>query len=344
MRFKRVATFEGIQSVALAVISIVLAALGFRYWTLVIAAVLSSVIATGFALTLHSVGFARPKWTDLKHALLFSKEVILQRISWFAYSNADFFVAARVVGQSAYGAYSVGWTLANTPIDKIGTLVLQVTPSIFSAVQNDRPALARYVLALTEAIAVVLFPLLIGMALVAPDFVPIVLGEQWDSMILPLQLLSTYACFRSILPLLSQILIVTGRERFAAHNMMLAAAVMPVAFFIGGWNWGLTGIAVAWILVHPLIAYRQCRASLNEIGIGMRYFLTRPLWPAISGCLVMGVVVVAIRFALPADWSGVPKLMVEVIAGGFAYGASLLLFHRERILTLRAFVTKLRKS
>jgi O-antigen/teichoic acid export membrane protein len=342
MRFKRIAAFEGAQAIALAIISVVLAALGFRYWTLVTAAVLSSLIATGFALTLHSVGFARPRWHELRRALIFSKEVILQRISWFTYSNADFFVAARIVGQSAYGAYTVGWTLANTPIDKIGTLVLQVTPAVFSAVQDNREALARYVVAITEAIACVLFPLLVGMAIVAPEFVPIVLGEQWTSMIVPLQLLSLYSCFRAIMPLLTQVLMVTGDERFAARNMMLAAVIMPIAFFIGGWYWGLTGIAWAWILVHPIIAYRVCHVALRNLGIGMTDFLVRPLWPAVSSCIAMMLAVTAVRIAMPDTWTSIIRLILEVAIGGIAYCTTLLVFHRDRVLKLKQVVANLR--
>lgn len=344
MRFKRVAVFEGIQSATLAGVSIALAILGFRYWTLVIAAVLSSLIATTFALTMHWVPFSRPRLADLRHALSFSNQVILQRISWFIYSNADFFVAARVLGQDAYGAYTVAWTLANTPIDKVGTLALQVTPSVFAAVQTDRAALARYVTALVEGLSLVLFPLLAGIAIVAPDFVPIVLGKQWVSMVVPLQILAAYSCFRSVVPLLSQVLLVTGKERFAARNMMFAAIIMPIAFYIGGKYWGLVGIAMGWLCVHPIIAYRLCRVSLETVGLRVTEFMARALWPAVSGCLAMAVVVAVVRHVVPAPWSPILRLVMEVVAGTLTYVALLLTLHRERIAFARRSLVGMAKS
>ncbi len=343
MRFKRVAAFEGVQVVVLAIASVAFAALGLRYWTLVIASVLSSLITTGFALTLHRVAFARPKWGELRRALSFSREVIVQRIAWYTYSNADFFVAGRVLGVEPLGAYEAGWTLANTPIDKIGTLVLQVTPSILSAVQSDRTAVARYVLALTEGIAVVLFPLLIGLAIVAPEFVPLAIGPQWRAMILPLQLLSVYSCFRCILPLLAQVLMITGDEKFASHNMILGALIMPVAFYAGSKLGGVTGIALAWVLVHPLLAFRLCRRALGRLGIGAIPFM-RSLWPAVSGCLLMSAAVFATRAACPGMWPTVVRLLLEVSIGVIAYAATLLGPHHRRVNELRTFVTTMRAT
>lgn len=343
MRFKRIAAFDAAQQVALAVLSVTLAVLGFRYWTLVIASIVSVTIPTALALVLHWVGFEIPRWKEIRRALGFSKDVILQRTAWYTYSNSDFLVAGRMLGESALGAYTVAWTIAHAPIDKIGSVILQVTPSVFSAVQDDTAATRRYVLGITEALATTIFPLFIGLALVAPDFVPVVLGSQWISMVLALQLLCVYACFRAILPLLSQVLTTRGEERFTANNMVLAAVLLPVAFIVAS-RWGITGIALAWMCVHPLIAYRLCSKALGSMAISFREFAYQSLWPATSSCIAMAVVVFYVRYASPGTSDPRIRLGCEIIAGTLAYGAALCVFHRSRIRRLRSLIGAMRAS
>ena len=49
---------------------------------------------------------------------------------------------------------------------------------LFSAVQHDQPGLRRYLLVLTEGLALAAFPLAFGLALVTDEFV-VVLGAKW---------------------------------------------------------------------------------------------------------------------------------------------------------------------
>src|SRR6185312_4275065 len=135
-----------------------------------------------------------------------------------------------------------------------------------------------------------IFPLFIGLALVAPDFVPVILGPKWGSMVVALQLLCIYACFRAILPLFSQVLTTRGEERFTANNMVLAAILLPAAFVVAS-RWGITGIALAWMCVHPIVAYRLCDRALKSMEISFVKFARESLWPATSACMVMAVVV-----------------------------------------------------
>src|SRR5439155_593304 len=114
-------------------------------------------------------------------------------LGWYVSANTDFLVAGRILGKTALGFYNVAWTLASVPVDKVAALVGQVTPAFFSAVQTDRPAMRRYLLRITEGIALITFPVSLGLVLVARDFVLVVLGSKWEGTIAPLRLLAAYA-------------------------------------------------------------------------------------------------------------------------------------------------------
>ena len=256
MRFKDLAINEGIQSLVLAVGSVLFAMLGFRYWTLVLSAVIGAAFSTIGVLRLQRLPFQWPQWKTLAPAVRFSRQTIMGRLAWYVYQNADFFVAGKVLGKDALGAYKFGWDLASSPIEKISSLVGRVTPAILSAAQRDKAALRRYLLRITEALALATFPATIGLGLVAEHMVLVVLGEKWRVMIAPLQLLSVAAAIRSVTPILPQILSVIGENRRAMWVNVAGAIVMPITFFIGS-RWGTIGLAAGWLIANQKEALIQ---------------------------------------------------------------------------------------
>ncbi|HEX3869825.1 MAG TPA: lipopolysaccharide biosynthesis protein, partial [Pirellulales bacterium] len=218
LRFKNLAIYDALQGLALAVLSVVLAAKGLGYWTLVAASITSALITSFVAVTRHPAKFRRPQFAKLRPLLKFSSHVVGQRMAWYGYSNADFLVAGKMLGSGPLGNYELAWTLSRVT-DKATTLLFQVTPPIFGRVADDLAELRRYVTRIIEVLSLTVLPLMIGMALVAHDFVPVVLGNQWKAMIFPLQILSAYAAVGVVVPLLAQVLNVTGHSAYAMrHN------------------------------------------------------------------------------------------------------------------------------
>lgn len=340
MRFRDLAINDGIQAFLLAAGSVILAALGFRYWTLVLSAIIGAAYSTVGVLRLVRVPYRWPKWNALSPALRFSRRTIVGRLAWYTYSNADFFVAGKLLGKESLGAYRFGWDLANTPGEKLTSLVGGVTPSILSAAQNDPPALRRLTLRVTEALALVTLPTTIGLALVAGNLVPLALGEKWVEMIAPLQILGIGAAIRSVTPILPQILVVTGKNRGMMLVNVAGAVVMPIAFLIGS-RWGTSGIALGWLIVYPL-AIVLPMATLAFRGIGLsagEYF--RALRAPLTGIGAMCGAVWTIRLLYPSDTARATSLALDVLVGAAAYLGAAFAFHRDRI---RSYITRIRAA
>lgn len=340
LRFRDLAINEGLQAIVTSVGAIIFALLGFRYWTLVLSSVLAALLSTVFAVRLVRVPFQWPRWGEIREAVTFSQQTIASRVAWYLYQNADFFVAGRLLGQQALGAYNFGWTLASTPIERVTSLAGRVTPSILSAVQHDLREVRRYLLTVTEALAMVAFPLTVGLALVADVLVPLVLGDKWSAAVAPLQILAVAAAFRSIVPLFPQVLMVTGANRRSMYVNLFALVVMPLSF-IAGARWGTSGIALAWLVVYPiLVVIPMAMTTFRQVQLGWRDYL-RVLIPATNSVVIMSVAVLATRAALPAGTPRAVALLADVAVGAAAYGATLWLLHRERVLT---FIRVARRS
>ena len=341
LRFKRLAAVEGMQALLLAVAAVFFAWAGFHYWTLVISSLLGATFSTAIVLYFHRHSFARPRRETLSEAITFSRNIIVSRLSFYWFSNADYLVAGRVLGNTAFGAYQLAYTLSMTVIEKTSGLVLKVTPSVFSSVQHDKPALRRYWLGVTEGIALVTFPLTIGLALVARDVVTLILGAKWVPMVGALQILALYAAVRSLLPLTSQVLVATGRSRTDAIISLQIAITMPIAFWIGSY-WGVTGIAAAWALVHPIFGLRITYRGFGRAGTTAGAYLAA-LWPAASSAAIMAAAVVTTGLVIPESWPGGARLALTVLAGAGSYAAAVMMLHRRRVMAFRQLWVSLRR-
>jgi PST family polysaccharide transporter len=343
LRFKALGLIDLCQALVLAVSMIGFAVAGFRYWTLVCGGVLGAVISTGGVLRLRRLPFAWPRPESLKRVMTVSSDVVIGRLCWYASANADFLIAGRVLGKAALGFYGVGWTLASLPVDKVAALVGQVTPAFFSAVQKDPAAIRRYLLRITEGLALITFPVSLGLALVARDFVLVVLGAKWEGTIVPLQLLAAYAAFRSITPLLPQVLQITGDSRFEMWRMVAAAVVMPTCFYFGAQRWGTVGLAMAWLLVDPLLIFVLYWRLFSKIQLSPRaYFVA--LWPALSGTALMAAAVLAVGAFGAREWTAGLRLAAQIGVGAISYGLACLVLHRERFTAFYNLVRATRRG
>ena len=333
LRFKHLALLDAGKALVSAAVTLSVALAGHGYWALVLGILVSSVMATIAAVIMSPMRFAYPRLATIRSTLGFGTRLLVARLSWFGYSNADFIVAGRILGQSALGAYTYAWTLATLPGEKLMSMLWRVTPAMFSAAKHDIAGLRRYFLLLTEALALAACPAAIGMAMVAGDFVPLVLGAQWAGAVVPLQLLALYAGFQATTALLPHVLHVTNQVSLDSRTGIAALIVLPPAFYFGGLQWGTAGIAGMWLVVYPFILMPMYRRVLGTLQLSARTYL-QSLWPAVHGSVAMVAAVLAMRALAPDGWPRVIHLGLQIMAGAVAYGVVVFYLHRARLRAL----------
>lgn len=337
LQFRTLALFDGTRSILAATSTLAMAIGGFGYWTLALGPLIGATVYATLLVSRKPVGFRLPSLASIKEPFTFSSHVLVSRFAWYAFSNADFAVISKALGGTALGAYTIGWTLSGTAVEKITALVGRVTPAFFSAVQNDMRALSRYLLLITEGLSIVTFPVCIGLALIADDLVMLVMGDQWAQAIVPMQLLAVVATFRSVQPLIPQVLMALRESRRTMNNTLLTVLVLPLGFYVAS-RWGINGVAVAWLIMYPILAAPLFVRTFRLLELPIRKYVDS-LWPATSSCLVMAGAVGLVEIAFPQSHI---SLWIKILVGGVAYAGSLLVLHRQRVLVLRSLLRQLR--
>jgi O-antigen/teichoic acid export membrane protein len=342
LKFKQLSIIDTATAVVQSLCILVLAWRGAGYWALVLGNLSAAAFSTGLNLALRPRGFARPRLRSIGHAVKFGWQVLVGRLSWNLYSDADFVVAGRMLGATALGAYTFAWNLATLPVEKVTALVGQVTPAFFSANQSDYGGLCRYLRTLTEALSLVTFPATVGLGLIAPEFVTLVLGKHWVGVIAPLEVLALYGSFRSISALLGPLLTALRETRYLMWNNLAALIIMPTAFYVGS-RWGASGIAWGWIVAYPFVALPLYVRTFRKIGMSVRMYLGA-IRPALNGSLAMILVVSLLKWTMPPAWALYVRLGMELTGGGAAYLIVLSMLHADRLRSFLNLYRRIRAS
>jgi PST family polysaccharide transporter len=342
--FKRAAWVQALQNLTYSAASLILAALGLGYWSLVLASVLGQLVRTASAVAWRPHRIAWPNdLASIKSELWFGTHVAVSRFALYIRRFSDILVVGRVLGTEALGAYNVGWSQANIPVDRVGPVVTGVSAPVLAAAQANKSELRRYLRLFTEGLAFMTFPTTLGLAVVADDFVMLVFGERWVATIGPLRVLAVVAAMRAITPVLSQVLIATDQTK---KNMQftVAGAIMIPAFLLVGTRWGITGVALGWLVGHPLaMGTVLLRHALRAAEMPFREYLAA-LAPAGISSLVMIACVLALRLLMPADWPLAGRFATEVAGGALAYGLVVLVMYRGRIPSLMRTFREMRNA
>jgi PST family polysaccharide transporter len=343
LAFRQLAWIDGAAALSLTAATLALAVMGFGYRAFVYGEVASAVITTVMALLWYRHRLALPwPFASIADSARFGWQVALSRIGWYVYNNADFAIIGRVIGKAALGFYTVGWTIATIPVDRVSSLVTRVLPSVLSTVQDDRQALRRYVLAITEGLALIALPVSVGLALVAEDFVVVVLGERWRPAITPLRLLAFYGGYRALATIFPPLLVAIGEAKRNLQFTLLATVVLPALFLIGT-RWGVVGVAMAWIIGFPLVSIPLYSFVFRRIGLRLTSYL-RALWPALSGTLAMALVVIVVRILATGSLPVPLRFGAEVATGAVTYLLLIWLLHRPRIDAFRSLLADMRRT
>jgi O-antigen/teichoic acid export membrane protein len=326
LQFRDLALIEAVESVTMAATGIVVAVMTRSYWALVAANLVSGV---AFALLANLKAPTTPRWPgalgDLRPLLTFGRDLVLARLAWFSFSNADFVVIGRLLGGSALGAYTLAWSIASAPAEKFAGLVLSVAPAVLSEAKAHEGEVRRLFLGMVQGVALMIFPMAIGLALVAEPLVAL-LGPQWAAAVLPLRLLALAFIFRA-LATLEPVVLLARHETYVDRNMMAVFAIVaPLAFLLGA-QWGTAGVAAAWLVFMPAVSLPlQARLVWSKIGVSWGHWLAA-VWPGLSSAGVMCLVVLATAAASPFERPAV-ALGVQVLAGATSYLAFLWIAHR----------------
>jgi O-antigen/teichoic acid export membrane protein len=322
MKFGLVAGLDFCTSVLGLAVSVTAAALGVGAESLVIGPLVT--ITASSVLSFLAAGWlptARPTRESARRLFSFGKHLTGFNVINYWARNGDNLLIGRFVGASELGLYNRAYMLMLMPVTQVTGVLGRVLLPVFAAMQDDPERLRAAVLRVSRASGLLFFPLVLGLAATAHNFVLVAFGPRWRGAIPLVAILAISAAPQIVASLSGLLSQAVGRTRLMSTWGNLSSFSVIVSILIG-LPWGAEGVAIAFAARAYLLLPLSLAPSKYATGIGTTAFVGASALPFITAAL-MGVVVAALGVLLTPSLGPGLCLALQVVVGAGIYVGTL---------------------
>jgi PST family polysaccharide transporter/lipopolysaccharide exporter len=245
----------------------------------------------------------------------------------FLLNEGDDVVVGRILGTEALGAYRMAFAYANLPATETSHVISQVSFPTFAKLRDDPGRLRRGYLRTVSVTALIAAPASMGIAIMAPAFVRLIIGTQWQAIVLPLQILSVWGFVRAVASTTGPVFNALGRPDVVARLVFARLALMALIILPLTMTWGLPGASFA-VVTAALANFPFASAAVvRAVGCTSRDFVAAWCIPA-AGAIVMGATVVLAESRMSPAY-GLLGFASLVTLGVVVYGALMAAARRR---------------
>ncbi|MCD2317617.1 lipopolysaccharide biosynthesis protein [Sphingomonas sp. IC-11] len=335
MDYRRQGRANILASVVGATTALVGAFAGWGVWTLVIAP-MALFAARAIAMTVAAGSWMMPSF-DFRGAgslARFGGVMAAGQLFWFVQSQVDVFIAGRRLDLHDLGIYTTSLFLAQIFVSKFVPPLNEVAFSAYARIQHDRAATAAAFVKGVRIVMLAALPFYFGLAATANPLVRVMLGEQWADASAVVRLLALAMPFMTLQVLFSPACDAIGRPGIGVSNGAIGSVILT-AGFVCGIQWGLIGIATAWVVCYPIYLAISCWRSLPVIGARARD-VAAAIVPPLTAAAVMAIVVAGLDHVLTL--APLARLILLVTVGAAVYAGWLAIFAKQLVRETLALV------
>ena len=325
--FRRLAIVNFVSAFVCAITSIACALAGWGVWTLVAAP--TAMVwsrAIGLCIAQRFIVWPSFDFRGTRSMIGFGSAMLVSHLLWSVQTQADVLIAGRVLDPHALGLYAEALFLAQLFSSKVIPPLNEVAFPAYARLQTEPARLRAAFLKAIALIMLICCPVYAGLAVTAPEAVYTLFGPKWVEMVPLVQLFAIAMPFMTLHVLIAPAVNALGAPRITVRCSAFGAAFMPLMFLIGV-RYGVTGLAIAWVLGMPVVLLFNLWQSCPVIGVRIRDVLTACL-PGLGAAAAMAALVWMMRIGLAGTLdSGLPEIMARLALlaaiGALSYGLML---------------------
>lgn len=324
MHFHREFLYNLISKLVSFVVTIVLAFWLRNYWAMIAGIAANYIAAWVLSYTMQPY---RPRITLRKISTLwnFSKWMLVVNAGIYISGRIDEMIAARLGTPFSYGIYNVSSDLGQMPTNELSLPVSRVMIPLLSNLQDEKERLWEVYLKTMAGVNTLTLPAGVGMAFVAPQLVPIFLGQKWLEAVPFIQVFALYGALRFIYSGAYNVLTAQGLIKTQSKMLWLEIVLLVGLCIPGGLWFGLIGVAEARLAVAILMGAATLRLIYALSGISPLIFFLRLVRPGLATA-----VMAAVLWHIPIMFGALPfiDLLARVAIGASSYVVALLMLWR----------------
>ena len=313
----------GARSVAFAV-TLGIAVIYQSYWALVVGILAGALMSTLLSYALRPYR-PRVSLTRFSEILAFSGWMSLTTLVTTLSMETDKIIVGRLLGVADAGLYFMTQRIGVLPTRELISPLQRILFPSFSEIAEDRERLRRVVIESINVLGSLSLPAGCGFALVANDFVPLALGEQWLQAVPLLMILTPFLGLRGTLSMALPCVMALGETRLLFRVSAVYALVHVPVFIAGTALFGLLGAIGSIVLAGMFYSYLNAwllRRALDVSPGEIMQQLRRPFAAAatmVAVVLALGTIPPLGLFSAPGCWIA---LATKIALGGTVYCAA----------------------
>ena len=322
-------------------IGVAMAYRGYGVWSLV-----AQSITNNFFRTILLWFFLpwRPSWifsfVSLRSMFSFGSKLLFSGLLDTIYNNLYLVVIGKMFSATELGYYTQAEQAVRFPVGNLSSAVGRVTFPVFSSLQDDKDRLKRATRKALSSLAMVNFPLMIGMAVVAKPLVLVVLTDKWLPCVPYLQLLCVAGMLYPLHVINLNVLMAQGRSDLFFRLEIYKKGMVTAAICFTA-RWGIMAMIYGQIATSVIAYY------MNSYYTGKLLFYPaseqiKDFIPVLFLASLMGIGVYLAKY-LPLE-NNIALLLSQVFIGIILYIALCRITNISSFVEIRSIAQDKYKS
>lgn len=334
--FKEIGITEIFRQCILVTLMPILFLFGFGIWGFIYTQIISNIVI----LLLYLFYTKKNKTVEvrlffslekLKHYMRFGLFTSSRGILNYASKRIDEVAIGFFLGAEILGLYHFGKSFLEQVRQIANKAFAKVLFPLFSKLKNDREKMTDVYKLLTYYLALIFFPVFIGIFLTAPTFVPLVFGEQWIDSIIIIQVFSFMFILKMIAESLSVNLLLAVNKPDAVFYIDLITTGIYFGSLVLFASLGIIAVIVAYsifTLIKTIVLQIYAR-NILEMSFASYFKLMNK---AVAFTTIMAITVLSFQLILSGKVMDSVLLVGAVSIGTVVYGGLTYVFDKKSII------------
>lgn len=270
MQFNKLAQIEISGSLVNSVVAIAVAAVTRNVWALVIGYVCKQVLMT--ALSWHWTNF-KLKWQydrdSAKELLSYGRFMMGLSLLWMISANMNKVIVGKILGTTMLGFFALAENVANFVNTHFTVLISGVLFPAYSKIKDDMGAISRGYLKTVRLVSLVTLPFSAVLILLANEFVLVLYGEKWRSIVPLIQLFGIIQILVPITWCSSPVFLACGKPHYTFNMNLASLLIKGTLMVIFTSKWGLVGTVCAAVTNAHIMAPVNIFLTKRLLKIGV---------------------------------------------------------------------------
>jgi PST family polysaccharide transporter len=237
------------------------------------------------AIALWSVSSWRPRltfsWRHLRDLFRVGFNQMATDLVWAASEQTDRALLGSL-GAAAVGYYSVAQRLRTLMGDLLGSSTQTAILPLFARIADDKKRVVRDLQTAQATLSMIIIPVGVGLAVIAPGLIPFAIGPRWAPSILPSQIMICGAMTYWLGYFFQPVMTALGRPEVRLRLAILRGLTLIVLLVLG-LRYGIAGVASAFVISHAIFYGIELAVLRELVASPVPAYVAALLKPCLAG-------------------------------------------------------------